>query len=121
MINKNRYYCRSGIGEAKFRQLVRCFALDFTATGTAGLIGILVRVVSEENMVEPAMIIYSNGWRGYDGLVGIGFDKYFRVIMVKMNLRMVSDTSTVLSISGVMQNAGQSNLMAYPGIRSIRI
>ncbi|MBU1689303.1 MAG: IS1595 family transposase, partial [Gammaproteobacteria bacterium] len=24
MVNKNRYYCRSRISEAKFRQLVRC-------------------------------------------------------------------------------------------------
>ncbi|HEY3326563.1 MAG TPA: IS1595 family transposase, partial [Novimethylophilus sp.] len=31
MVSKNRYYRRSKISEAKFRQLVRCFALDFTA------------------------------------------------------------------------------------------
>ena len=28
--------------------------------------------------VDPATIIYSDGWRGYDGLVDVGFDKHFR-------------------------------------------
>ncbi|WP_124946060.1 IS1595 family transposase [Sulfurirhabdus autotrophica] len=155
MINKNRYYCRSRISEAKFRQLVRCFALDFTASSTAELIGISVRSVNSiylkirlrmaeacevatplkdavevdesyfgarrvrgkrgrgaygktivfgllkrqgkvyteivpdcskatlqgiiRGHVEPATVIHSDGWRGYDGLVDIGFDKHFRV------------------------------------------
>jgi transposase-like protein len=155
MVNKNRYYCRSRISEAKFRQLVRCFALDFTATSTAKLIGISVRSVNSiylkirlrmaeacelatplkdavevdesyfgarrvrgkrgrgaygktivfgllkrqgkvyteivpdcskatlqgiiRGHVEPATVIHSDGWRGYDGLVDIGFDKHFRV------------------------------------------
>ena len=46
MINKNRYYYRSSISEPEFRQLVRCFALDFTATSTAQLIDISARLVS---------------------------------------------------------------------------
>ena len=155
MVNKNRYYCRSRISEAKFRQLVRCFALDFTATSTAELIGISVRSVNSiylkirlrmaeacelatplkdavevdesyfgarrvrgkrgrgaygktivfgllkrqgkvyteivpdcskatlqgiiRGHVEPSTVIHSDGWRGYDGLVDIGFDKHFRV------------------------------------------
>ena len=155
MINKNRYYYRSRISEAKFRQLVRCFALDFTATSTAQLIGVSTRSVNSiylkirqhvaeaceiasplkgavevdefyfgarrvrgkrgrgaygktivfgllkrqgkvyteivhdcskatlqgiiRGHVEPATIIHSDGWRGYDGLVDIGFDKHFRV------------------------------------------
>lgn len=155
MINKNRYYSRSKITEAKFRQMVRCFALDFTATSTAELIGVsacsvnsiflkirariaesceiesplkgavevdesyfgprrvrgkrgrgaygktivfgllkrqgkvYTEIVSDcskamlqgiiRGHVEPATIIHSDGWRGYDGLVDIGFDKHFRV------------------------------------------
>lgn len=149
MISKNRYYKRSRIAEAKFRQLVRCFSLDFTASSTAELIGISVRSVNtiylkirqrlaescEQNSplqgavevdesyfgaqrvrgerrrgaygktivfgllkrhgkvyteivpdcsratlqgiirgrVEPDTVIHSDGWRGYDGLVDIGF------------------------------------------------
>ena len=29
--------------------------------------------------VEPKTVIYSDGWRGYDGLVDVGYDKHFRV------------------------------------------
>ena len=46
MTSKNRYYDRSRIAEAKFRQLVRCFVLDFTAASTAELTGITVRSVN---------------------------------------------------------------------------
>ncbi|MEG2723337.1 MAG: IS1595 family transposase, partial [Acinetobacter sp.] len=37
MKHKNRYYSRSKISEAKFRQIIRFFAMDFTATDTAQL------------------------------------------------------------------------------------
>jgi hypothetical protein len=43
MIGKNRYYRRSKISEAKFRQVVRLFAMDLTATDTAELSGLSVR------------------------------------------------------------------------------
>jgi transposase len=43
---KNRYYRRSRISEKKFRQLLRCFAMDFTATDTATLTGLSVRSVN---------------------------------------------------------------------------
>jgi len=29
--------------------------------------------------VDPESVIYSDGWRGYNGLVDIGYDKHFRV------------------------------------------
>ena len=155
MTSKNRYYDRSRIAEAKFRQLVRCFVLDFTATSTAELTGITVRSVNSiylkirrrlaeaceqssplqgavevdesyfgaqrvrgkrgrgaygktivfgllkrqgkvyteivpdcskvtlqaiiRGRVAADTVIHSDGWRGYDGLVDIGFDKYYRV------------------------------------------
>ena len=34
---KNRYYKRSHISERKFREILRCFCLDITATKTAEL------------------------------------------------------------------------------------
>ncbi len=43
---KNRYYFRSRIREAKFRQLIRCFALDFTATSATQLTDISIRSVN---------------------------------------------------------------------------
>ena len=155
MINKNRYYTHSKITEAKFRQRVRCFSLDFTATSTAELTGVSVRSVNaiylkiRQRLAEHCeqsspltgsvevdesyfgaqrvrgkrgrgaygktivfgllkrqgkvyteivpncsqatlqaiirgrvtidTVIHSDGWRGYDGLVDIGFDKHFRV------------------------------------------
>ena len=29
--------------------------------------------------IEPEAVIYSDGWRGYDGLVDVGYDRHFRV------------------------------------------
>ena len=152
---KNRYYRRSRISEPKFRQLIRYFSMDLTATNTAELTGISVRTVNSiylkirrriaavceqhsplqgavevdesyfgarrvrgkrgrgaygktivfgllkrdgkvyteivpdctkatlqaviRGHVAPDTAIHSDGWRGYDGLVDIGFDKHFRV------------------------------------------
>lgn len=152
---KNRYYSRSKITEAKFRRLIRCFALDLTASNTAELTGISVRstnsiflkirhrIAEHCELISPLQgavevdesyfgahrvrgkrgrgaygktivfgllkrngkvyteivpdcskntlqaifrghvdlgtVIHSDGWRGYDGLVDIGYDKHFRV------------------------------------------
>jgi transposase len=46
MARSNRYFRFSKLSEAKFRHLVRCFALDLTATQTALLTGISVRSVN---------------------------------------------------------------------------
>lgn len=151
----NRYYRRSKISERKFRQLVRYFALDFTASDVAELTGLtrktattiflkLRRRLAEEceraspfsscevevdesyfgprrargrrgrgtaktivfgifkrngcvytevvpdcrkrtllaairGRVAPDAVIHSDGWRGYDGLVSVGYAKHLRV------------------------------------------
>ncbi|MGK7369047.1 MAG: IS1595 family transposase [Candidatus Halalkalibacterium sp. M3_1C_030] len=151
----NKYYKRSKISEAKFRQLIRYFAMDFTATDSAELTGLSRRSVttifgrlrvkitqwSEQQApvagtievdesyfgprripgkrgrgasgktivfgifkrqgqvyteivpdarkktlqrvirgkVDPKSVIHSDGWRGYDGLVDVGYDKHYRV------------------------------------------
>ena len=152
---KNRYYSHSRIAEAKFRQIIRFFAMDFTASDTAKLTNISVRSINtiyiklrkkiavqcEEispfngiveldesyfgarrvrgkrgrgasgktivfgllkrdgnvyteivpdcskstlqgiirGHIELDSVINTDGWRGYDGLVDIGFDKHLRV------------------------------------------
>lgn len=43
---RNRYYKNSKISEAKFRQVVRAFAMDFSASDTAMLTGLSVRSVN---------------------------------------------------------------------------
>ena len=45
MTGKNRYYSRSRIAQKTFRRLVRCFALDFSASDSARLTGISTRSV----------------------------------------------------------------------------
>ena len=155
MIGVNRYFRHSKIGEGRFRRLVRCFALDLTATQTAAITGISIRSVNAiflrmrrrmaeisersspfEGVLEadesyfgprrvrgkrgrgasgktvvfgllkrgnevyteivpnaskaalqavirgrasPESVLHTDGWRGYDGLVDLGFDKHFRV------------------------------------------
>lgn len=47
MAGKNRYYRRYKISEAKFRRLLRLFALDLTASDAAQLCGLSVRSTNE--------------------------------------------------------------------------
>ncbi|WP_426165941.1 IS1595 family transposase [Polaromonas sp. DSP2-3-2b2] len=155
MIQKNRYFRHSKISEAKFRQVMRYFAMDLTATDCAELSGVSVRSVNtiylrvrrrlaehceqvsplggeleaDESYFGPrrvrglrgrgaggktvvfgllkrgqnvyteivpnaskavlqaiirgkadiASVIHTDRWRGYDGLVDVGFDKHLRV------------------------------------------
>lgn len=151
----NKYYKRSKISESKFRHLIKCFALDLTATETAELSSVSLRSVTVifdklrvkiarwcqqeapfsgtveadesyfgprripgkrgrgasgktivfgvfkrqgkvyteivpdarkktlqriiRGKVSPESVIHSDGWRGYDGLVDVGYDKQYRV------------------------------------------
>ena len=155
MIQKNRYFSRSKISEAKFREILRYFAMDLTATDCAELSGISLRstntiylrvrrrlaeyceqvsplggeLEADESYFGPrrirglrgrgagsktvvfgllkrgssvyteivpnaskailqaiirgkadvASVIHTDRWRGYDGLVDVGFDKHLRV------------------------------------------
>ena len=155
MVNKNRYYTRSRIAEKQFRQIIRYFAMDFSASDTAELTGISVRSINSiyikvrhriadecekhscvngqievdesyfgpkrirgkrgrgagsktivfglfkrngwvyteivpdvrkrtlqaviRGKVELDSVIHSDGWRGYHGLVDVGYAKHFRV------------------------------------------
>ena len=151
----NRYYKYSKISEAKFRQILKLFALDLTATDTAKLSGLSTRSVNSiylklrariaeyceqqspfageveldesyfgprrvrgkrgrgagsktivfgmfkrngyvyteivpdakkktllavvRGRVELHSVIHTDGWRAYDGLVDMGYEKHFRV------------------------------------------
>ena len=151
----NRYYKNSKISEAKFRQIVRLFSLDLTATDTAKLCGLSIRSVNAiflklrkriaeyseslspfsgeveldesyfgpkrvrgkrgrgagsktivfgvfkrngcvyteivpdakkktllavlRGRVELNSVVHTDGWRAYDGLVDMGYEKHFRV------------------------------------------
>ena len=43
----NRYYRSAKIGEAKFREILRCFGEDLTASSTARMTGVTVRSVND--------------------------------------------------------------------------
>ena len=151
----NRYHKCSKISEAKFRYLLRLFALDLTASDAARLTGLSVRSVNDvylrlrrrlqtwclvpaelngaveldesyfgprrvrgkrgrgangktivfglfkrggqvyteivpdcskktlqaiiRGKIDVAAMVNTDGWRGYDGLVDVGFDRHFRV------------------------------------------
>ncbi len=151
----NRYYNRAKISEAKFRYVLRLFALDLTASDTARLTGLSVRAVNAlylrlrrrlqtwcpvpaelggaveldesyfgprrvrgkrgrgasgktivfglfkrggqvyteivpdcskktlqgviRGKIDAAAMVNTDGWRGYDGLVDVGFDRHYRV------------------------------------------
>ncbi|MDO8372228.1 MAG: IS1595 family transposase, partial [Polaromonas sp.] len=46
MVQKNRYFRRSKLSEAKLRQILRYFAMDLTATDCAELSGVSVRSIN---------------------------------------------------------------------------
>jgi transposase len=151
----NRYYKCAKISEAKFRYLLRLFALDLTASDTARLTGLSVRSVNNlylrlrrrmqqlcpvptdldgaveldesyfgprrvrgkrgrgawgktivfglfkrgghvyteivpncqkktlqaiiRGKIDVSAMVNTDGWRGYDGLVDVGYDRHFRV------------------------------------------
>lgn len=152
---ENKYIHRSHLGEAKFRQIIKCFALDLTAIQTAEMTSLnrktvdrlysLIRTRINEYTYETSpfkgeievdesffgpkripgkrgrgasnktivfglfkrdgkvyteivpdcsaktlqgiirgkvdlnSVIHSDGWRGYNGLVDVGYEKHFRV------------------------------------------
>lgn len=36
-------------------------------------------ILERNGKVYTEIVIYSDGWRGYSGLVDVGYDKYYRV------------------------------------------
>lgn len=184
---KNRYYSRSRIAEAKFRQIIRFFAMDFTASDTAKLTNISVRSINtiyiklrkkiavqcEEispfngiveldesyfgarrvrgkrgrgasgktivfgllkrdgnvyteivpdcskatlqgiirGHIELDSVINTDGWRGYDGLVDIGFDKHLRVNHGDNEFACGERHINGIESFGAMRKSGSVNLM----------
>ena len=152
---ENKYIHRSHLSEAKFRQIIKCFSLDLTATQTTKMTGlnrktidrlysaIRARIAERNKEMSPIVgefevdesyfgakrvkgkrgrgagsktivfglfkrdgkvyteivpdvksatlsaiirgyadinsVIHSDGWRGYNGLVDLGYEKHFRV------------------------------------------
>ncbi len=50
--------------------------------------------------VDPDSVIHSDGWRGYDGLVDLGYKSIIEFTMVTMSSPTPEVTSTALNPSG---------------------
>ncbi len=55
--------------------------------------------------VSPQSVLHTDGWRGYDGLVDLGFDKHFRVSHSDNEFAEDTSTSTASKASGATPNA----------------
>ena len=55
-------------------KLLDCFRVLIRLFTTLTMLQAVIR-----GKVDPGTVIHSDGWRGYYGLVDIGFDKQFRV------------------------------------------
>lgn len=102
---ENKYYHRSKISEARFRHLVRCFALDLTATETAAMTGISVRSVNtiylrmRERMAEAC-----EAQSPFSGQVEID-ESYFGPHRVRGKRGRGAGGKTI--VFGILKRAGQ--------------
>jgi transposase len=70
--------------------------------------------------VSADVVIHSDGWRGYDGLVDVGYSKHYREsIIVLMSSPMAKATSTVLRVSGARSSVACRSSMESPHALSI--
>ena len=64
--------------------------------------------------IAPDTVISSDGWRGYDGLVDIGFDKHFRVNHSANEFARGKCHINLIESFWVMLNAGYKSSTEYP-------
>ena len=64
--------------------------------------------------VAPSTIIHSDGWRGYDGLVDVGYRKHFRV---QHNLNVFADRQTHINGIESFWSAAKTRLARRRGVR----
>jgi hypothetical protein len=74
MATKNKYSKNAKISEAKIRQIVRFFSTEIVPDCSKSTLQGIIR-----GRVSLESVIHSDGWRGYDGLVDLGYQKHFRV------------------------------------------
>ena len=72
----------------------------------------LLRVI--RGHIAPSTIIHSDGWRGYDGLVDVGYRKHFRV---QHHLNVFADSQTHINGIESFWSAAKTRLARRRGIR----
>lgn len=54
-----------------------------------------------QGKVDPKSIVYTDGWRGYDGLVSVGYDKHYRVNHGHNEFALKGDYGDVVTVNGI--------------------
>ena len=72
----------------------------------------LLRVI--RGRIAPSTVIHSDGWRGYDGLVDVGYRKHFRV---QHNLNVFADSHTHINGIESFWSAAKTRLARRRGVR----
>jgi transposase-like protein len=73
----NKYYKAAKIGEAKFRQIIRCFSEDLTASSTSRMTGVSVRSVNDIFLkIRRRLAVISEAQSPLDGKVEMD-ESYF--------------------------------------------
>ena len=79
----NRYYRSAKIGEAKFREILRCFGEDLTASSTARMTGVTVRSVNDIFIkLRRRLAAISNSDSSLSGIIEVD-ESYFGPHRVK--------------------------------------
>ena len=83
MTRVNKYYRSAKIGEAKFREILRCFGEDLTASSTARMTGVTVRSVNDIFIrLRRRIAAISNSKSSLSGIIEVD-ESYFGPHRVK--------------------------------------
>ena len=108
----NKYYARSKISEAKFRRLLRCFALDLTATETAVMTGLSVRSVNAIYLrIRERLAEACETQSPFSGQVKID-ESYFGPTRVRGKRGRGAGGKTI--VFGILKRAGQVFTQVVP-------
>ena len=104
MKSKNRYYSRSKITEAKFRQIIRFFAMDFTATDTAVLTNISLRSINSIFIkIRKKIATECENISPFTGVVELD-ESYFGARRIRGNRGRVASGKTI--VFGLLKREG---------------
>ncbi|WP_315285083.1 IS1595 family transposase [Neisseria bacilliformis] len=102
---KNKYQKFSKISEPQFRQILRLFALDLTASDTAGLTGISVRSINTPFLkLRRRLAVESERQTPFDGVVELD-GSYFGAKRIRGKRGRGAGGKTI--VSGVLKRGGK--------------